>query len=65
MNRNDYIEDERERVVKWKAKGKKSLEDISYIDLEGENLRKDKCVEKLWGQYKWWSYRKVLRCQES
>lgn len=65
MNRNDYIEDERERMMKQKAKGKKTLESISYIDLEGKNMRKDKYVEKLWGRYKQWSYGKVLRWQES
>lgn len=48
-----------------KQKGKKTLESISYIDLEGKNMRKDKYVEKLWGRYKQWSYGKVLRWQES
>lgn len=37
----------------WNGKQKgKNLENISYIDLEGKNIKKDKYVEKLWGWYK-------------
>lgn len=64
MNRNDYIEDEKENC-EMESKREKTLENISYIYLEGKNIRKDKHVEKLWGWYKWWSYGEILRCQES
>lgn len=57
MRDGDEMESKREK--------KKPLENISYVDLEWQNTRKAKNVEKLWGWYKQRSYGEVLRWQES
>lgn len=47
--------------MRWEKKVEKLWRVFFNIEIGGENIRKDKCVEKFWRWYRYQSYGEVLR----